>query len=541
MPGHRAFPLRVAIAGAHSDDGSVHPDAPTSGSGVRDVRGALGVSSIRGDRDATVEAGRVGQQLLGRQTVVERQGQQLGPGQVTGPGITVDPHESPVGSMEGSQQPLDSASSEHGAAAVDQDRLRRGDGAVQLACGARGITVDDSRQGVASGHASRIVTTSVGGMNAPSTDPAAGDTPFGRVPGPDSDRRAHLDLTGEGWTLTSPWRRDLRGSWRSPEGLEEGLARLDDVHALLVDAEPTGPSPDAATTGALATFVTRAIARGTFVVGDLPAVVSRRVHAGVPGAVHARPGDLAFDLPAVRQRRQVLAPQVTHGLAPTVSILLATRRPHLLDAIVAMIRAQTYRSVELVIAVHGGDPDDLPRPDVGDLGLQVLAAPADRSLGHALSLAADTAGGDLLTKMDDDDHYGPDHLLDLVIGRHVSGAPVVGKSSTVVHLESLDTTVRRVIGTPESLVHRVAGGTILVGADELRALGGWADVPRAVDSALMGAATAAGAAIYRPHDIGYVYVRSAGEGHTWSADAGHFLANVREQWLGLLSHPDFGT
>ena len=111
-----------------------------------------------------------------------------------------------------------------------------------------------------------------------------------------------------------------------------------------------------------------------------------------------------------------------------------------------------------------------------------------------------------------------------------------------MHVEALDTTIRRVIGTPESPVHRVAGGTILVGADELRSLGGWADVPRAVDSALMRAAAAAGAAIYRPHDIGYLYVRHAADGgHTWSADAGHFLANAREQWLGLLRHPDFGT
>ncbi|MEN3122762.1 glycosyltransferase [Janibacter sp. LM] len=378
-------------------------------------------------------------------------------------------------------------------------------------------------------------------MRALTTDPAAGDTPLGRVPGPDSDRRARLDLTGTGWTLRSPWRRGTGGTWQQPGALDDGLERLDHVHALVVDAEPTGPSPDAATTAALATFVTRAIARGTFVVGDLPAVVSRRVHADVPGAAHGRPGDLAFDVASVRQRRQVLAPRVGHSLAPTVSVLLATRRPHLLDAIAAMLRAQTYRRLEVVVAVHGGDPDDLPRPDLGDLDVRVIATPADRSLGHALALAAEAASGELLTKVDDDDHYGPDHVLDLVIARHVSGAPVVGKSSTVVHVESLDTTVRRVIGTPESLVHRVAGGTILVGADELRALGGWADVPRAVDSALMRAATAAGAAIYRPHDIGYVYVRHAGEGHTWSADAGHFLANAREQWLGLLRHPDFGT
>lgn len=380
----------------------------------------------------------------------------------------------------------------------------------------------------------------MGHVSALTSVPAPEDTPVGRVPGPDGDRRAHLVLGGEGWSLSCPWRRTLRGTWDRPEVLVEGLDRLDHVHALVVEAQPAGPSPDAGTTAALAAFVTRAIARGTLVVGDLPPVVSRRVPAEVPGAAHGRPGDLAFDVAAVRQRRQVLSTRL-HA-RPTVSILLATRRPHLLGDVAAMIRAQSHRQAEVVVAVHGGDPDDLPRVDVGDLGLRIITAPGDRTLGHALRLAADAADGELLTKMDDDDHYGPDHLLDLLLAREVSGAPVVGKSSTVVHVEVLDTTIRRVIGTPETDVHRVAGGTILLGRDELRALGGWADVPRAVDSALLRAATAAGARIYRPHDIGYLYVRhAAAGGHTWSADAGHFLANAREQWLGLLRHPDFGT
>ena len=143
-------------------------------------------------------------------------------------------------------------------------------------------------------------------MTTHASAPAAGDTPVGRVPGPDSDRRAHLDLAQSGWTLTSPWRRPLRGTWERPEALADGLARLDHVHALTVDAEPAGPSPDAATIATLADFVTRAIARGTFVVGDLPAVVARRVHAVVPGAAHGRPGDLGFDVASVRQRRHCL-------------------------------------------------------------------------------------------------------------------------------------------------------------------------------------------------------------------------------------------
>ena len=227
---------------------------------------------------------------------------------------------------------------------------------------------------------------SVTPVSTPTSVLAAEDTPVGRVPGPDGDRRAHLALTGEGWELTCPWRRTLRGSWSTPEALIGGLDRLDHVHALVVDAEPTGPAPDSVTTAALATFVTRAVARGTFVVGDLPTVVSRQVPAEVPGAAHGRPGDLAFDVAAVGQRRQVLRARI--ATPPAVSILLATRRPHLLEEVTAMIRAQGHRRTEVVVVVHGGDPDHLPTPDVGDLDLKVISAPGDRTLGHALALAS---------------------------------------------------------------------------------------------------------------------------------------------------------
>lgn len=500
------------------------------------------VDDLQGLGEAPIEVGCVTDEFVGGDAVSEGLGEQLRASEVAGPTVTQNPDEATVRTVQRVDEPSGHTRCQPGAAATHEDLIGRPQHPHQFV-GTAGVVAIDLWRGQRCGHGITLGRTPGyrGPMCPSATAPAKGDTPRGRVPGPETDRRACLELAGSGWSLTVPWRRRLSGSWTEGGALIEGLGRLDQVHALRVDAEPTGPALDAATTRLLAGFVTRAVARGTFVVGDLPATVARGVAATIPGVAHGRPGDLAFDAAAVRQRREILRPRAEVDGAPTVSVLLPTRRPELLADISAMIRAQTYRRVEVIVAVHGGDPAEVPRPDVGDLPLRVIGAPADRSLGHALALATEAASGDLLTKMDDDDHYGPDHLLDLVLAHEYSGATVVGKSATVVHLEPLDTTVRRIVGTPESLVHRVAGGTILVAAADLRALGGWADVPRAVDSALMRAAGSAGAEIYRPHDIGYVYVRQAGTDHTWSADLGHFLVGAREQWLGLLRHPDFGT
>ncbi|WP_068402259.1 glycosyltransferase [Kribbia dieselivorans] len=382
-------------------------------------------------------------------------------------------------------------------------------------------------------------------MSPRSLDPVR-DAPTGRVPGADGDRRAHLISGPTGWSLQVPWSRPRRGRWDRPAALLDQLAALDTSHALEASgAVPTGAQP------ALASFLTRAAARGTLVAGDLLGAVTDQVPFEVPTSMPAAPGLLEFDAVAVRQRRAAWASALTDW--PSVTAVLVTRRPHLLPRILGMLAAQTYPVLDVVVVVHGSEVDpsavdpatmdtaaNRPGPPV-----RLLMAPSSMSLGAALNLGCDAADGHLLTKVDDDDWYGPDHVLDLVIAHRLSGAQIVGKSTTVVHLEGLDTTVRRVFGSPEAPINRVAGGTILIGADDLETVGGWADVPRAVDSALIAAVSRHRGQIYRPHDIGYVYVRAAptndGEAHTWSAGNGHFLTSVREQWLGLLAHPDFGT
>lgn len=374
-----------------------------------------------------------------------------------------------------------------------------------------------------------------------------GDTPVGRVPGAGVERRARLGLSREGWVLRRPRRPPRRGRWADgPAALAARVGELDDVHRLEVRAcdDPGGRVAAADVETVVAPFARRAVARGTLVLADLPDALGGAVPVALRGVAGA-PGDLAHDLASVGQRRGVLAAALPADL-PTVTAVVATRRPQLLGRVAAMLAAQTYGPLDVVVVVHGGDPDALPPVDVPGRQVRVVAAPAEASLGRALQVGCDAAEGELVTKFDDDDHYGPDHVLDLVLAHRVSGATLVGKSTTIVHLEDLDVTVRRVFGTPESYVHRVAGGTILLSRADLAEVGGWSDVPRAVDSALIRSVRSAGGRVYRPHDLGYVYVRhrrpeGSAEGHTWAADAGHFLVSAREQWLGLLRRPELGT
>ena len=179
--------------------------------------------------------------------------------------------------------------------------------------------------------------------------------------------------------------------------------------------------------------------------------------------------------------------------------------------------------LELVLAPHGFDVD--PAVVRARLGRPARRRPPGarraRCFGEVLAAAAEAASGDVVLKMDDDDWYGPDVVTDLLWARRTSGAELVGMPAEFVYLEQLGITVRRRTAV-ERTGRVVAGGTMLIDREHLRALGGFRPVTRYVDAQLIAAVRRAGGRVHRTQGLGYVLRRGAG-GHTWAADLGYFL------------------
>lgn len=360
------------------------------------------------------------------------------------------------------------------------------------------------------------------------------DNPVGRVPDTRTTRRADLRLTASGWQIG---RR--RGRW-SPEGVERLLTHLDTLHAV----HWTGVILPAQVQQ-FATFIHRAVARGTHVSGVLDPQTASLLPSGLAERIAPAPhagdvGELAWDVAAVEQRRAALTALLPSP--PPISVVVVSRRTDLIAGIVRRVAAQNYPELEIVVGAHGVQlPPELAEA-AGSRPLVARELDADLVFGDALNEAFSFASGPLVNKSDDDDYISDDHIWDLAAAHVYSRATLVGKTTTVVHLEALDTTVRRVFGARESFTHRVAGSTMTITAADLKSVGGWPSVPRAVDSELLKSMQRHGGTVYQPHDIGYLYVRGHDpQAHTWAAETGHFLRNVREQWVGLLRHPAFGT
>jgi len=240
-----------------------------------------------------------------------------------------------------------------------------------------------------------------------------------------------------------------------------------------------------------------------------------------------------FSAPAW-QRRTAAQAGVRVAGDPAVSVVLATKRPEMVDFALAQVARQRGVTVELVLAPHGFDVDETrARERLGAHTLVLRPQPEDALFGDVLQSCADAASGDVLLKMDDDDWYSPHAVTDLLRARAFSGAEVVGMPAEFHYLTEPDLTVRRGHGA-EVYARFVAGGTLMIDRPLLREVGGFRAVRRFVDAQLLAGVAAAGGTVYRTHGLGYVLRRNP-TGHTWQVDLDYLLdpSRVHHRWEGF--------
>ena len=253
---------------------------------------------------------------------------------------------------------------------------------------------------------------------------------------------------------------------------------------------------------------------------DLDDPLSREEHSVVLRRAALR----AFSTAAWRRQHAGLAGVRVAG-EPSVSVVLATKRPEMLAFSLRQVRKQRGVDLQLVLAPHGFTPDADVLRELGPERLVVRPQDEATLFGDVLADAVTAADGDLVLKMDDDDWYGPEFVADLLLARAYSGAEMVGTPAEMHYLVERDVTVRRG-HRAELYAPFVAGGTMLVERGLLREVGSFRSVRRYVDAQLIAAIQRAGAATYRTHGLGYLLRRNA-TGHTWQVDDDYLLDPAR--------------
>ena len=219
----------------------------------------------------------------------------------------------------------------------------------------------------------------------------------------------------------------------------------------------------------------------------------------------------------------------------SVSVILPTIRPHLLPQALETVASQRGVAPQLLVLAHGFDPDvsflTARASELGIADLRLLKAPSSDPLGTCLNQLVAAADGDIVSKMDDDDHYAPWYLHDLCRALEYSGAEVVGKGASYVYVESRNATIL----TYPKHEHRdsdfVRGGTLTAGRDVFLS-NPFAALPRSEDTTFLASVIAGGGRVYASDRFNFVLHRGDSKNHTWQAADAAIFASGDMKYVG---------
>lgn len=145
---------------------------------------------------------------------------------------------------------------------------------------------------------------------------------------------------------------------------------------------------------------------------------------------------------------------------PLVSVIIRTMgRPSLARSIGSAL-AQTWRPLEIVVVNAAGKPLP-PLPRIGNAsGRIVEGGPYSRP--RAANAGLDSATGEWLVFLDDDDAFAPDHVESLLNAAASSPGARVAYSATAV--VEPDGNARTMIGAPFNRLHLFVGNYMQLGA-----------------------------------------------------------------------------
>jgi tetratricopeptide (TPR) repeat protein len=247
--------------------------------------------------------------------------------------------------------------------------------------------------------------------------------------------------------------------------------------------------------------------------------------------------------------RSLAAGRRTNGKQwPRVSIVLATHRAEMIDNVSRNVVSQDYPDLEVIVVLNKDDYDEgrLRERLAAVRRRLILRQPQHRNLGSCINLGAAHASGAYVTKMDDDDFYGPSYISDLLLSALESDADITGKRAAFYHFEDGGEYCLKYprlsnrwlwpgTGDDGSWVvprlfwrgRTVAGATLFFKRDVLLRCPFDEIAPYGEDTLFQLACRRAGMTIYASDEFNFLYKRRAGNaGHLWKIRKDDFMQDA---------------
>lgn len=225
---------------------------------------------------------------------------------------------------------------------------------------------------------------------------------------------------------------------------------------------------------------------------------------------------------------------------PLISCLTVTNRPQWINQVVDNFCRQEYLNKELLIALNTDQPDREAitrqvRAQVPDA--KVFQFGSERNLGFCLNWLINQSRGAYWAKMDDDDHYGPNYLMDYWLNTRAIDSDLIGKKMSATYFEASGKTFYRApeaINAQDFMIyegnhHHMAGATFFA-KRELLGINPFSESRRSsIDVEFFRGAISKGLILLMADDFNFTVYRAADKKHhTWKEDDTILMNKARE-------------
>ncbi|MGQ9450385.1 glycosyltransferase family protein [Leclercia sp. TB492] len=147
-----------------------------------------------------------------------------------------------------------------------------------------------------------------------------------------------------------------------------------------------------------------------------------------------------------------------------VSVIMCTNRPKNIDIMISNYQRQAHTNKELLIILNNDSFDiRVVKEKTKEIpNVQILQLSQDKTLGDCLNYGVTHATGDYIAKMDDDDIYGRNYLVDTLLAFDFSGADIIGKDSYFCYIESQNVMAIKQPGKDNRYSDFISGGTLVI-------------------------------------------------------------------------------
>ena len=211
---------------------------------------------------------------------------------------------------------------------------------------------------------------------------------------------------------------------------------------------------------------------------------------------------------------------------PLVSIITPTKRPEFISRALANYKSQTYLRKEWIILLNSSQNTTVNIEKIcqNNPDIRVLQLHEEKNIGACLNLGIEKASGDYWFKMDDDDFYGPNYILDMMLEMRAVDADIFGKPTGFIYLEEKDQLLLRHEAGDSQHIHgsqnvpHMCGATISGKMQSFPEIQFSEDLRACVDTDFLRLCKVAGLRIYLSNIHGFAAMRGKDKtSHTWRA------------------------